>query len=133
MNMTVIELTAQIASSYLSNNQVPSQAIPEIIQSIYDRLTTVGAPVAAPVELVPAVPVRKSITPGYLICLEDGRKFKSLKRHLRTSFGMTPYEYRAKWGLPADYPMVAPDYSERRSQMAKDSGLGRKIEHRKAA
>ncbi|WP_173087625.1 MucR family transcriptional regulator [Devosia sp. 1635] len=126
MTATAQELTAQIVSSYLANNQVQADMVPAILQSVYDKLnsldTTVVVEPAAPA--VPAVPIEKSITHDHLICLEDGKKFKSLKRHLQTKFNMTPEEYRAKWGLPGDYPMVAPNYSAKRSQLAKNSGLG---------
>lgn len=101
----------------------------ELMRECYEAVALADQPIelpVAPVELVPAVPIRKSVTPEYIVCLEDGKKFKSLKRHLRTHFNMTPDEYRQKWGLPADYPMVAPNYSATRSKLAKDSGLGTK-------
>ena len=126
MTATTQELTAQVVSSYLSNNQVQADMVPAILQSVYDKLNNLGTTVvvepAAPA--VPAVPIEESITHDHLICLEDGKKFKSLRRHLQTKFNMTPEEYRAKWGLPGDYPMVAPGYSAKRSQLAKNSGLG---------
>jgi predicted transcriptional regulator len=126
MTATTQELTAQVVSSYLSNNQVQPDMVPAILQSVYDKLDSLGTTVvvepAAPA--VPAVPIEDSITHDHLICLEDGKKFKSLRRHLQTKFNMTPEEYRAKWGLPGDYPMVAPGYSAKRSQLAKNSGLG---------
>ncbi|WP_172123188.1 MucR family transcriptional regulator [Devosia sp. 919] len=126
MTATTQELTAQIVSSYLSNNQVQADVLPAVLQSVYDKLNSLGTSMvqepAAPA--APAVPIEKSITHDHLICLEDGKKFKSLKRHLQTKFNMTPEEYRAKWGLPGDYPMVAPGYSAKRSQLAKNSGLG---------
>lgn len=121
----LIELTADIASAYVSNNTVAAGDLPAVIQSIFKALTMVDAPAEAPEQpKTPAVPVKKSLTDDYLICLEDGRKFKSLKRHLRTKYNMSPEEYRAKWGLPKTYPMVAPAYAAARSQLAKQMGLG---------
>jgi len=127
MTATAQELTAQIVASYLSNNQVTQFAIPNIMQAVFDKLNTLDAVAEATVvqePQKPAVPLAKSITADFIICLEDGKKFKSLKRHLRTAYNMTPEEYRAKWGLPDHYPMVAPNYSAKRSQLAKDNGLG---------
>ena len=122
----IIEMTADIVSAYVGNNSVVAGDLPALIQSVHRALSTVsGAPEAvevAPKE--PAVPVKRSITPDYLICLEDGRKFKSLKRHLRTKYNMSPEDYRAKWALPKDYPMVAPNYARARSDPAKQMGLG---------
>ena len=122
----VIEMTADIVSAYVGNNTVAAADLPGLIQSVHRALAGVSAGVetveAAPKE--PAVPIRRSITPDYLVCLEDGRKFKSLKRHLRTKYNMSPEEYRAKWGLPKDYPMVAPNYAKARSDLAKQMGLG---------
>ncbi len=122
----IIEMTADIVSAYVGNNSVTAADLPGLIQSVHRALSTVsgGEPVqeAAPKE--PAVPIKKSITPDYLVCLEDGRKFKSLKRHLRTKYNMSPEDYRAKWGLPKDYPMVAPNYAKARSDLAKQMGLG---------
>lgn len=123
----LIELTAEVVSAYVSNNPVPVGELPGLIDRVHAALQgTIGGPVAKPEELKPAVPVRKSITPDYIVSLEDGKKFKSLKRHLATHYGLTPDEYRAKWGLPADYPMVAPNYAAARSALAKTMGLGRK-------
>ena len=122
-----IQLTANIVSAYVSNNTVSSAEIPALISQVYSALMRVsnGAAVAGPAEpLKPSVSIKRSITPEYLVCLEDGKKFKSLKRHLRTQYRMTPDQYRAKWNLPADYPMVAPDYAAARSQLAKQMGLG---------
>jgi predicted transcriptional regulator len=122
----VIEMTADIVSAYVGNNSVSAVDLPGLIQSVHRALAGVSTN-AEPVEAAPkepAVPVRKSITPDYLICLEDGRKFKSLKRHLRTKYNMSPEEYRAKWNLPKDYPMVAPNYAKARSDLAKQMGLG---------
>lgn len=122
----IIEMTADIVSAYVGNNTVATADLPNLIQSIHRALSGVAAGVeaveAAPKE--PAVPLKRSITPDYLICLEDGRKFKSLKRHLRTKYNMSPEEYRAKWGLAKDYPMVAPNYAKARSELAKQMGLG---------
>ncbi len=122
----IIEMTADIVSAYVGNNSVSAADLPTLIQSIHRALsgvTTAAEPVeAAPKE--PAVPVKRSITPDHLVCLEDGRKFKSLKRHLRTKYNMSPEDYRAKWGLAKDYPMVAPNYAKARSDLAKQMGLG---------
>ena len=122
----VIEMTADIVSAYVGNNSVSTADLPALIQSIHRALTGIsaGAEVVEPAPKEPAVPLKKSITPDYLICLEDGRKFKSLKRHLRTKYNMSPDEYRAKWNLAKDYPMVAPNYAKARSDLAKQMGLG---------
>jgi predicted transcriptional regulator len=122
-----IRLTANIVSAYVSNNTVSSAEIPALISQVYSALMRVsnGATVTAPAEpLKPAVSIKRSITPEYLVCLEDGKKFKSLKRHLRTQYQMTPDQYRAKWNLRADYPMVAPKYAAVRSRLAKQMRLG---------
>jgi predicted transcriptional regulator len=123
-----IELTTDIVAAYVSNNPVPVSALPELIASIAASLNGLvnGAAHAEPEPQNPAVSIKKSVTPDYLISLEDGKQFKSLKRHLMTSYGMTPDEYRAKWNLPRDYPMVAPNYAASRSALAKNMGLGRK-------
>jgi predicted transcriptional regulator len=122
----IIEMTADIVSAYVGNNSVSANDLPSLIQSVHRALSGVSAGVetveVAPKE--PAVPVKRSITPDYLICLEDGRKFKSLKRHLRTKYNLSPEDYRAKWGLAKDYPMVAPNYAKARSDLAKQMGLG---------
>jgi predicted transcriptional regulator len=122
----VIEMTADIVSAYVGNNTVSVTELPNLIKNIHDALKGVSTGVSAePVApQTPAVSVRKSITPEFLICLEDGRKFKSLKRHLHTKYDLTPEAYRTKWGLPKDYPMVAPDYAASRSALAKSMGLG---------
>ena len=123
----LIDLAADIVSAYVSNNTVSSGDLPALIADVYAALqrTSSGvAPEPQPEPLKPAVPVKKSVTPDYIVCLEDGKKFKSLKRHLRTQYNMTPEEYREKWGLPADYPMVAPNYAQARSDLAKKMGLG---------
>ncbi|RVD68432.1 MucR family transcriptional regulator [Mesorhizobium sp. M4A.F.Ca.ET.029.04.2.1] len=123
----LIELTAEVVSAYVSNNPLPVGELPALIGQVHTALKgTMGGPVAKPEDLKPAVPIRKSVTPDYIISLEDGKKFKSLKRHLATHYGLTPEEYRAKWGLSADYPMVAPNYAAARSALAKTMGLGRK-------
>jgi predicted transcriptional regulator len=120
-----IELTATIVSAYVGNNPVAAGDIPGLINQIHAALTQVSSGGGGPSEpLKPAVPVKKSITPEYLVCLEDGKKFKSLKRHLRTQYNMTPEQYRDKWDLPSDYPMVAPNYAAARSELAKQMGLG---------
>lgn len=120
-----IDFTADIVAAYVSNNSVSAADLPGLIESVHRALGQLGTPAAAPVEeLKPAVPVKKSVTPDYIICLEDGKKFKSLKRHLRTQYDLTPEQYREKWGLAPDYPMVAPNYALARSQLAKEMGLG---------
>jgi predicted transcriptional regulator len=126
-----IELTAYIVSAYVGHNSVPASDIPALISQIHSALARVssGADLAAE-PLKPAVAVKKSITPEYLVCLEDGKKFKSLKRHLRTQYSMTPEQYRDKWNLPADYPMVAPNYAAARSELAKQMGLGQQRRRR---
>lgn len=126
-NEAHLELTADIVSAYVSNNPVPTTELASLISSVSATLAGLGQPaeIAAPL-LTPAVNPKKSVFPDYIVCLEDGKKFKSLKRHLTTHFGMTPEEYRAKWELPRDYPMVAPGYSAARSALAKTMGLGRK-------
>ena len=123
-----IELTADIVSAYVSNNSVSAGEIPNLINQVHSALmrVSVGQSEAQPEPLKPAVSVKKSITPDYLVCLEDGKKFKSLKRHLRTQYNMTPEAYREKWGLAPDYPMVAPNYAAKRQELAKKIGLGRK-------
>ena len=127
-----IGLTAEIVSAYVSNNTVASADIPALISQIHAALLRVSSGRAeTPLEPAkPAVSVKKSMTPEYLVCLEDGKRFKSLKRHLRTQYNMTPEQYREKWGLPADYPMVAPNYAAARSQLAKDMGLGQQRRRR---
>ncbi len=129
---TYIGLTAEIVSAYLSHNTVPAGDIPGLINQVHAALTRVsGSPGEAPVEpLKPAISVKKSITPEYIVCLEDGKKFKSLKRHLRTQYNMTPEQYRDKWNLPVDYPMVAPNYAAARSELAKQMGLGQQRRRR---
>ena len=122
----VIEMTADIVSAYVGNNSVATSDLPNLIQSVHRALSGIagGAEAVEVAPKEPAVPLKKSITPDYLVCLEDGRKFTSLKRHLRTKYNMSPEEYRAKWGLAKDYPMVAPNYAKARSDLAKQMGLG---------
>jgi len=131
-NGNYIELTAEIVSAYVSNNTVPASEIPGLINQVHAALARVsGKSGDAPAEpLKPAVSVKKSITPEFIVCLEDGKKFKSLKRHLRTQYNMTPEQYRDKWDLGADYPMVAPNYAAARSQLAKQMGLGQQRRRR---
>jgi predicted transcriptional regulator len=128
-----IQLTANIVSAYVSNNTVASGDIPSLIGQVHAALLRVsGGQAAPPAEpLKPAVPVKRSITSDYIVCLEDGKKFKSLKRHLRTQYDMTPEQYRDKWTLPPDYPMVAPNYAAARSQLAKQMGLGQQRRRRR--
>jgi predicted transcriptional regulator len=122
----LLRMTADVVAAYVSNNTLPTQQLAEIINTVYTSLRALDADSDIKSEpLKPAIAIRKSITPEYLICLEDGKKLKMLKRHLRSTYGMTPDEYRAKWGLPADYPMVAPNYAAQRSAFAKKIGLGR--------
>jgi predicted transcriptional regulator len=126
---TTVELAAEIAAAFVSNNSVRPADLPGLIGDIHgalQRFSSAEAAVAEPEKLTPAVPIKKSIMPDYVICLEDGRKFKSLKRHLRTAYNLTPDQYRAKWGLPSDYPMVAPAYAKARSALAHKMGLGSK-------
>ncbi|HVY57561.1 MAG TPA: MucR family transcriptional regulator [Xanthobacteraceae bacterium] len=127
-----IELTADIVSAYVSNNTVPAGDIAALINQVHSALIRVSSGQAEVVAepLKPAIPVKKSISPEYIVCLEDGKKFKSLKRHLRTQYNMTPEQYRDKWGLPPDYPMVAPNYAAARSQLAKQMGLGQQRRRR---
>jgi predicted transcriptional regulator len=122
----LVEMAAEIVSAYVSANQVPPQDLPGLIRTVYLALNEVSgaAPASQDLTQEPAVAIKKSVTPDFIICLEDGKKFKSLKRHLRTRYAMTPDEYRAKWGLPHDYPMVAPNYAKERSNLAKRMGLG---------
>jgi len=123
-----VDLAADIVSAYVTKNAVPIAELPALIASVHSALNNAvkGTSERPKEELRPAVPIKKSITPDFLISLEDGRRYKSLKRHLRTSYNMTPDAYRAKWGLPSDYPMVAPNYSKARSQLATTMGLGQK-------
>lgn len=123
----IIDMTAEIVSAYLGHNSVAPADLAGLIHQVFDALSQAANGVARAAEkLEPAIAVRRSITPDYLICLEDGKKFKSLKRHLRTHYNLGPDEYREKWGLPRDYPMVAPNYAQARSKLAKKMGLGQK-------
>ena len=122
----VLELTTEIVSAHVSNNTVAINELPNLIQEVYKTLSNVGSEQAAPERPRPAVAIKKSIFPDYIVCLEDGKKLKMLKRHLKTSYNMSPEEYRDRWGLGADYPMVAPNYAKHRSNLAKKIGLGTK-------
>jgi len=127
-NTSLIAMTADIVSAYLGHSKIATGDIPGLIQGVFSALSGVGRAAAEPAVLEdqkPAVRIRKSITPDFLICLEDGRKFKSLKRHLQAAYNLSPEAYRAKWGLPGDYPMVAPSYAAARSALARGAGLGR--------
>ncbi len=123
----LLRMTADVVAAYVGNNTLPTSQLAEVINAVYGSLKSLEGQVAQaqPEPLKPAVPIRKSVTPEFLICLEDGKKLKMLKRHLRSTYNMTPDEYRSKWGLAPDYPMVAPNYAERRSEFAKKIGLGR--------
>ena len=123
---TVLRLTAQIVSAHVEHNTVEAEALPGLIEKVYQTLRDVGQAPVEPAKPVPAVAVKQSVRPEYIICLEDGKKLKMLKRHLMTAYKMTPAQYRQRWGLPADYPMVAPSYAKVRSSLAKKIGLGRK-------
>ena len=127
-----IELTASIVSAYVSNNPVPAAELPALIGQVHTALSRVYSGRAETGEpLKPSISLKKSISPDYIVCLEDGKKFRSLKRHLRTQYNLTPEQYRSKWGLPKDYPMVAPSYAEARSRLAKQMGLGQQRRGRK--
>ena len=120
-----IEYTVEVVSAYVANNSVSPEELPELISQIYLALASLGiVEPAKPETPKPVVPINKSITPDYIICLEDGKRLKMLKRHLKTAYNLTPEEYRARWGLPATYPMVAPNYAKQRSKLAKEIGLG---------
>jgi len=123
----ILSLTSEIVSSHVANNSVSLADLPDLIQSVFAKLTDLAdGHVAEVADLVPAVPIKKSISPDFIICLEDGKKLKMLKRHLMTAYGLTPEEYRARWGLKPDYPMVAPNYAKKRQDLARKIGLGRK-------
>ncbi len=122
----LLGLTAQIVSAHLGHNNVPANSIPGLIQQVYATLRGLGPEPVAAEQREPAVPIKRSVFPDYIICLEDGKKLKMLKRHLQTAYNMTVDQYREKWGLPPNYPMVAPNYAEHRSSLAKKIGLGRK-------
>jgi predicted transcriptional regulator len=124
----ILRMAVDVVAAYVSKNPLPAGQIPEVIHTVYSSLSQIDnqTPEVKPEAPRPAVPVKKSVTPDYIVCLEDGKKLKMLKRHLRTTYNMTPDEYRAKWGLPPDYPMVAPNYAAQRSDFAKKIGLGKK-------
>ncbi len=122
----LLELTTEIVSAHASNNMIAIEDLPQLIKDVYQTLSTVSTASSAPERPKPAVPVKKSVFPDYIVCLEDGKKLKMLKRHLRTSYDMTPEDYKERWGLPMDYPMVAPNYAKHRSALAKKIGLGTK-------
>lgn len=123
----LLEMTTDIVSSFVANNPIPSSTLSELIKTVHETVLELASDdPAQPPRPDPAVPISKSITPDHIICLEDGRKLKMLKRYLRSRYNLTPEEYRVRWGLPADYPMVAPNYAKRRSAFAKEIGLGRK-------
>ena len=128
----MLRMTAAIVSAYVGRSNLPAHQLPEVINLVFHSLAGLqnGAPPPVEESLKPAVPVRRSVTPEHIICLEDGKKLRMLKRHLRTAYNMTPSEYRTKWGLPADYPMVAPNYAKQRSEFAKRIGLGRRATRR---
>lgn len=127
INEMLITLTSDIVAAHVSNNSVDVQEVPTLISNVYGALAALGQPAVTEEKVPePAVSVRSSVKPDYIICLEDGKKLKMLKRHLMTHYNMTPEEYRARWNLPADYPMVAPSYAEKRRDLAKQIGLGRK-------
>ena len=122
----LLALTSEIVSAHVGNNAIGRDQVAQLIQSVFDTLSALGSDEPAPAELTPAVPIRRSVTDDYIVCLEDGKKLKMLKRHLMTAYEMTPEQYRAKWGLKPDYPMVAPNYALKRQELAKKIGLGRK-------
>jgi len=130
----ILALTTEIVAAHVSNNTVSVGDLPHLINQVYQSLSTIGTGTAPVVERPqPAVSVKKSITPDYIVCLEDGKKLKMLKRHLKTAYNMTPEDYRERWSLPADYPMVAPNYAKQRSRLAKEIGLGTRARRRRAA
>ncbi|MGB0626336.1 MAG: MucR family transcriptional regulator [Alphaproteobacteria bacterium] len=123
----LLRMTTQVVSAYVGNNPVPETQISDVIQSVYGSLEGLnGGRTSSQTKQKPAVPIKRSITPDHIVCLEDGKKLKMLKRYLRTAYNLTPEQYRAKWGLPADYPMVAPNYAKQRSAFAKEIGLGKR-------
>ena len=137
VSLDVLGLAAQIVSAHVANNIMPADQLPALIQDVCRTLSTLGRPAAAAAAVAerpaPAVPVKKSIFADYIVCLEDGKQLKMLKRHLKTAYNLTPEQYRERWGLPADYPMVAPNYAEHRSSLAKKIGLGTKPRGRRVA
>ncbi len=132
MTRELLEHTTEIVAAHVANNPVSVNDLPDLIRQVYSTLAQVDAVASPQVEKPqPAVPIKKSVTPDYLICLEDGKKLKMLKRHLKTAYDMSPEEYREKWGLPHDYPMVAPNYAAQRSTLAKKIGLGTRARRRR--
>jgi len=129
----VLALTAKIVAAHIARNQLSADALPSLIQSVFQSLSTADEMLDESAKALPAVPWKKSVFPEFIICLEDGKKMVMLKRHLKTSYNLTPEQYRAKWDLPRDYPMVAPSYASRRSIMSKQTGLGRKADPHKPA
>ena len=127
----VLSLTAEIVAAHVSNNTVALADLPALIQQVFQTLSTIGTGAPEAPRPEPAVPIKKSVMPDYIICLEDGKKLKMLKRHLKTAYNMTPEKYRERWGLPSDYPMVAPNYAKQRSQLARELGLGTKAKRRR--
>jgi len=126
----VLRLTAQIVSAHVGNNSVAVADLTTLIQDVHRSLSGIGQTEPEPERPQPAVPIKKSVQPDYIVCLEDGKKLKMLKRHLKTAYDMTPEEYRERWGLPSDYPMVAPNYAQHRSSLAKKIGLGTRARRR---
>lgn len=122
----LLKLTAEIVAAHVSNNTLPASELPQLISQVYASLSDTGKATSTEERPAPAVPVKKSVMPDHIVCLEDGKKLKMLKRHLKTSYDLTPEQYRERWGLPADYPMVAPNYAKRRSALAKEIGLGKR-------
>lgn len=125
-NLSLLELTVKVVSSHISNNTVSSDQLSELIRQVYQTLNTIDKNGSESEKLQPVVPIKRSVFPDYIVCLEDGKKLKMLKRHIQSAYGLTPEQYRERWNLPADYPMVAPNYAERRSSLARKIGLGRK-------
>ena len=128
----ILALTAKIVAAHVSNNSVALAELPGLIHQVHQALSGIGSAVAPGVRPEPAVPIKKSVTPDYIVCLEDGKKLKMLKRHLKTAYNLTPEQYRERWDLPLDYPMVAPNYAKQRSQLARDLGLGTKSKRRRS-
>ncbi len=122
----LLKLTAEIVAAHVSNNTLPASELPQLISQVHASLSDTGKARSTEERPAPAVPVKKSVMPDHIVCLEDGKKLKMLKRHLKTSYDLTPEQYRERWGLPADYPMVAPNYAKRRSALAKEIGLGKR-------
>jgi predicted transcriptional regulator len=132
-NRDLLALTTEIVAAHVSNNTVALSDLPQLINQVYNSLANIGtAPVVPASRPLPAISVKKSVQPDYIVCLEDGKKLKMLKRHLMTAYNMSPESYRERWGLPADYPMVAPNYAEQRSRLAKQIGLGTRARRTRA-